>query len=235
MRDEESHPSGRSPVDQQNSDSSPFIHPSGPLMPTANGSDSSDLAASFEAETRRMSLGDKSGPLSGMPVGATDSSPPPVHHNAVASGERRNQIPVCNTGVRDSRGFLIWLRSRCPTGISAQMKGERFMAVPETADDFLAAIAALRFLGVSNDVNCHISLPEDRCVCLLVKNLGKRMPETVVREELEALGICVQGDLQLRSGRRDKGPDRIRPATPHFTVSVAGGQRKTVKSLLPNS
>ena len=38
-------------------------------------------------------------------------------------------------------------------------------------------------------MNFHTCLPEDRCVRLLVKNLGKHIPEDVVREELEDLGI----------------------------------------------
>jgi hypothetical protein len=67
------------------------------------------------------------------------------------------------------------------------------------------------------------SLPEDRCVRLLVKNLGRQMPESVVRQELEALGIRVQGVMQLRSGRRDQYATNDRPPTPHFVVSVARG------------
>ena len=50
------------------------------------------------------------------------------------------------------------------------------------------------------------TLPEDRCVRLLVKNMGRGMPESVVREKLESLNICVQGVTQLRSGRRDQDP-----------------------------
>ena len=48
---------------------------------------------------------------------------------------------------------------------------------------------------------------------LLVKNLGRGMPESVVREELESLGILVQGVTQLRSGRRDQDPTKDRPPT----------------------
>ena len=82
------------------------------------------------------------------------------------------------------------------------------MVVPETADDFRAAVSALRSLDVSKGVSFHtFPLPEDRCAHLLIKNLGRRMPEDVVREELEALGICVQGVMQLRSGRRDQNPE----------------------------
>ena len=64
-------------------------------------------------------------------------------------------------------------------------------------------------------------LPEDCCVWRLVKNLGKRMLEIVVREQLESLKIRVQGVMQLRSGRRDQDPATERLSTPHFIVSVA--------------
>jgi hypothetical protein len=56
-----------------------------------------------------------------------------------------------------------------------------------------------------------------------MKNLGRGMPESVVREELEALDIHVQGVLQRRFGRRDQDPLKDRPLTPHFTVSLARG------------
>ena len=67
------------------------------------------------------------------------------------------------------------------------------------------------------------TLPEDRCVRLLVKNLGRGTPESVVREELEALNIHVQAFMQLRSRRHDKNPAKDRPLTPHFIVSAARG------------
>jgi len=66
-------------------------------------------------------------------------------------------------------------------------------------------------------------LPEDRCARLLVKNLGRGMPESVAREEFESLGIHVQGVTQLRSGRRDQDHTKDRPPNPHFIVSVARG------------
>jgi hypothetical protein len=59
------------------------------------------------------------------------------------------------------------------------------------------------------------SLPEDRCVRLLVKKLGRLMPEDVVREELENLGIRVQGVLQLRLGH-------LNPDTALHCVGAAG-------------
>jgi hypothetical protein len=60
-------------------------------------------------------------------------------------------------------------------------------------------------------------------VRLLVKNLGRGIPESVVREELEALDIHVQGVMPLRTGRRDQDPTKDRPLTPHFIVSVTRG------------
>jgi hypothetical protein len=104
------------------------------------------------------------------------------------------------------------------------MKGERLMVFPGTADDIRAAITALRSLDVSKGVSFHtFSFPEDRCMRLRIKNLGRGMPETVMREERDALGIFVQEVQQLRSGRRDQDPEKDRPATPHFIVTMARG------------
>jgi hypothetical protein len=97
------------------------------------------------------------------------------------------------------------------------------MIVPQTADGFRATVSALRSLDGSKGVRFHTSLPEDRCVRLLIKNVGRNTPEEVVREELETLGIQVQGVLQLRSTRRDQETAKTRPLTPHFIVSIARG------------
>jgi hypothetical protein len=60
-------------------------------------------------------------------------------------------------------------------------------------------------------------------VRLLLKNVGKRMPEAEIREELEALHINVQAVMQLQSKRRDQDPEKDRLLTPHFNLSVARG------------
>ena len=94
----------------------------------------------------------------------------PQRRLPVPAGQRRNRTPIFITGVIDTRGFLAWFRSRCPKGLSAQMKGENLMVVPETADDCRAAVSALRSLDVSKGVSFHtFSLPEDRCARLLIK------------------------------------------------------------------
>jgi hypothetical protein len=64
------------------------------------------------------------------------------------------------------------------------------MVVLSTADGFRAAVSALDGKG---GVCFHtFTLPEDRCVRLLVKTLGRGMPESVVRKELKSPTIRVQ-------------------------------------------
>jgi hypothetical protein len=65
------------------------------------------------------------------------------------------------------------------------------------------------------------TIPKDRCVRLVVKNLGRGLTESVVREDLVFLDIQEQVVTQLRSGRRDQEITKDRPTTPHFIVSVA--------------
>ena len=107
------------------------------------------------------------------------------------------------------------------------------MVVPSTADGFRAAVSALRSLDGREGVSFHtFTLPEDRCVRLLVKNLGRGMPESLVRKELESLNIRVQGFTQLRSGRRYQDPAKGRPLISNFIVSVARGpEMSKVRSL----
>jgi len=66
------------------------------------------------------------------------------------------------------------------------------MFVPSTANGFRAVVSARRSLDGKDVVSFHtFTLPEDRCARLLVKNLGRGMPESVVREELDSLNISV--------------------------------------------
>ena len=56
------------------------------------------------------------------------------------------------------------------------------MVNPATAYGFRAAVGALRSLEGRDGVTIHtFSLPEDRCVRLLIKNLGRRFPESTFR------------------------------------------------------
>ena len=49
-------------------------------------------------------------------------------------------------GVRDARASLAWLRTSCPGGLTVQLKAEKLMVVPSTADGFRAVVSALRSL-----------------------------------------------------------------------------------------
>jgi hypothetical protein len=98
------------------------------------------------------------------------------------------------------------------------------MLVPKTAIGFRATVIALRSLDGSKGVSFHtFSLTKNRCVRLLLKNLGKQVPESVFLEWMGTPGIHVEGVLQLRSGRSDQNETPDRPLTPHFIVSVARG------------
>jgi hypothetical protein len=98
------------------------------------------------------------------------------------------------------------------------------MLVPRPTEGFRATVSALRYHDGSKGVIFHtFSLPEDACVRLLVKNLGRHVLEDVVREELENLGICAQEVLQIRSGSRDQAAAKTSPLIPYFIVSVARG------------
>ena len=96
----------------------------------------------------------------------------------------------------------------------AQLEGENLVVVPSTADGFRAAVSALGSFDGKDGVSFHtFKLPEDRCARLLVKNLGRCMPESV-REKLESLNTRVHGVTQLRSGHRDPDPAKNRPTVP---------------------
>ena len=69
------------------------------------------------------------------------------------------------------------------------------------------------------------SVPEDRCVRLLIKNLGKRMPEVVALQELGSLDIHVQGVMHLRFGHRDQDPAKDRHPIPTSLCLWCGARR----------
>jgi hypothetical protein len=98
------------------------------------------------------------------------------------------------------------------------------MLVSETADCFRATITALRSHGEGKVVSFHtFSIPEGRCIRLLLKKVGMQMPEPKIKDELEALLMNVQAVMQLRSKSQDQDSDKDRPLTPHFILSVARG------------
>ena len=79
------------------------------------------------------------------------------------------------------------------------------------------------------------TLPKERCVQLLLKKLGRGMPESVVLKDLEALDIHVQAVMQLRKGRRHQDPTKKLPLTNTSLFQWRGGPRSLKYDLSLNS
>jgi len=103
--------------------------------------DTSESAVSTETVNRRMSSY-MSGPLSDKPDCTTPNAQ--VANTFLSAGERPNKNPIFISGTRDTRAFLAWLRGSCPGRLTAQLKAEKRMVVPSTANGFRAAVSALR-------------------------------------------------------------------------------------------
>ena len=116
--------------------------PSGPHMFSDKDSFPTELADSAEASPRHMSAIDMSGPLCGMPDGTTPYAQVVTNTTAPAA-ERQNETPIYVTGVMDTSGFLSWLHSSCQSGVSANIKGEKLMLVPCTAEGFRTTVSTL--------------------------------------------------------------------------------------------
>jgi len=130
--------------------------------------------------------------MSGMSDGTTSKAR--VGNACLPAGERPNKMPIFISGVSDTRSFLAWLRASCSGGLMAHLNGEKLIVVPSTAHGFRAAVSALRSLDGKDGLSFHtFTLPQDRCARILVTNLGRGMPVSVVRQEPESQNISVQG------------------------------------------
>jgi len=134
----------------------PF-QPSGSPKPTAMGTDLSEPAVSSETANRHMSS-DMSRPLSNKPDATTQHAQ--VANTCLLAGERPNKTPIFISGVHDTHTFLAWLWVSCPGGLTAQLKAEKLMVIPSTANRFRAAVSALQSLDRGEGVNFHIHTPE---------------------------------------------------------------------------
>jgi len=73
-----------------------------------------------------------------MPDGTTRNAQ--VAIACLPAGQRPNKTQIFISGVTDTRAFLAWLRASSPGGLMAQLKSEKLMVVPSTADGFRAAV-----------------------------------------------------------------------------------------------
>jgi hypothetical protein len=79
-----------------------------------------------------------------MPDGTTSNAQ--ADNTCALAGQRPNRKPIFISGVNDTRAFLAWLRASCPSEMTAQLKAEKLMVVPSTADGFRAKVSDLRYL-----------------------------------------------------------------------------------------
>jgi DNA-binding transcriptional ArsR family regulator len=115
--------------------------------------------------------------------------------------------PIGTTVSAQVDKFVPHGAAKCASNLVVQKKEEILMLVPEVAGSFRATIGALRSLD-ERSVSFHtFSLPEDRIVRLFLKDLGKRMPETEIREE----HIHVQAVINFDRGDGSKSPRRTVP------------------------
>jgi hypothetical protein len=69
-----------------------------------------------------------------------------VANICLPTGQRPNRTPIFITSISDTHGFLAWLGASFPGGLSAQLKGEKLIVGPSTANEFRLSVSALRFL-----------------------------------------------------------------------------------------
>jgi hypothetical protein len=74
------------------------------------------------------------------------------------------------------------------------MKGDSLMLIPKTVDSFRATVRSLRSLDGTR-VEFSTYCPGGSLLTPFVKNLSKKKPESIVREELKLLGIHVHSLL----------------------------------------
>jgi hypothetical protein len=103
---------------------------SGPLKTTANGSGTPNPLSYLRQTLGARLFETCPGLLNGTPAGTTPDTPMQTT-TAVPAGQRHNKNLIYVSGVTDTRGFLAWLRESCPSGLSAQMKGEIYAGVKD--------------------------------------------------------------------------------------------------------
>jgi hypothetical protein len=71
------------------------------------------------------------------------------------AGERINKSPTFFSVVDDTRALLAWLKKSYHCKLTAQLKAEKLVVVPVTADGFRDAVSALRSLDGKSGESFH--------------------------------------------------------------------------------
>jgi hypothetical protein len=123
-----------------------------------------------------------------MPKGTSNHAQ--VANTRLPAGERPINMPTFISGAHDTRAFLAWWRAACPVGLTAQLKAEKLMVVPSTADGFRATFSALRSLDWGGGFEfSHLHAPGGPLSANTGEEPGQRNAGELIREELEALDI----------------------------------------------
>ena len=115
-------------------------------------SEPSKPGVSMETTNTHM-FSDMSEPLSGMPDGTTSNAQ--VANACQPAGQLPNKTPIFISDFGDAHSFPAWLWVSCPDGQTAQIKSDKLMVVPSTADGFRASVSALRSLNGKDGASFH--------------------------------------------------------------------------------
>jgi hypothetical protein len=150
-------------------------------------------------------------PLSDKPDGTTTRIQ--VTNTCLAAGERPKKTATFISGVHDACTFMVWLRASCPGSLTAQLKRMSWLSrqPPMISEPWSAHCGP-------SEGGCefpHLHAPGGPlCTASGKKTLGRGMPESIARKELESMDIRIQGVAQLRSSLRDQDPARDHHPTP---------------------
>jgi hypothetical protein len=96
--------------------------------------------------------------------------------------------------------------------------------MPQTTDGFRATNGSLHSLGEAKGLSFHnFRLLDDRCLCLLMKNIIKLMPEAEIKK-MVALNLKVQAVMQLRSNCRDQESEKDHSDTAYRVSGARPGR-----------
>ena len=98
-----------------------------------------------------------------MPDGTTNNVQ--VANGKLPAGERTNKTPIFISGFNENKAFLKWLRESCHSTLTAQLKAEKLVVVPATADGFRATVSVLLSLEVGAGVSSTPTLSQRTAAC----------------------------------------------------------------------
>ena len=106
---------------------------------------------------------DMFGPLNGKPDNTTLKAQ--ETNTCLPAGERPNKTPSFFSEIREARTFVAWLRVSCHGGLKAQLKPEKLIVVPSTANIFRSLSQLTAFPYEGEDVSFQTFMIPGTAVC----------------------------------------------------------------------